>query len=173
MTALAIRANPDSGEISNYDGRPRSLRTTKNELGLDDNETRSWHGRHRHVSLIIPAFAMMASMRHSANMAVPPKGSRAKPCDASASPHDRLVDSGNPPYRHQNGPATHATRAYPRMAGKATSPSSCRTTSADESKNATAMLSRSHVGKRADDLLRVFACASILSNSRKSLHLDR
>jgi hypothetical protein len=41
MTALAIRANPDSGEISNYDGRPRSLRTTKNKLGLDHNETRS------------------------------------------------------------------------------------------------------------------------------------
>jgi len=107
------------------------------------------------------AFAMMASIRHSANIAVPPKGSRAKPCDGSASPHDPLVDSGNPPYRHQDGPATHAARAYHRMVGIATSPSSRRTTSADESKNATAMLSRSHVGKRADDLLRVFAYASI------------
>ena len=34
-------------------------------------------------------------------------------------------------------------------------------------------LSRSHVGKWADDLLRVFVCASILSNSGKSLRLDR
>jgi SRSO17 transposase len=37
-----------------------SFETTKNELGLDHNETRSWHGRHRHVSLVMLAFAMMA-----------------------------------------------------------------------------------------------------------------
>jgi SRSO17 transposase len=29
-----------------------SFETTKNELGLDHNETRSWHGWHRHVSLV-------------------------------------------------------------------------------------------------------------------------
>jgi len=28
-----------------------SFETAKNELGLDHNETRSWHGWHRHVSL--------------------------------------------------------------------------------------------------------------------------
>lgn len=28
-----------------------SFETTKNELGLDHNETRSWHGWHRHVAL--------------------------------------------------------------------------------------------------------------------------
>ena len=33
--------------------------------------------------------------------------------------------------------------------------------------------SRSHGGKGADDLIRVFACASILPNSGESLHLDR
>jgi SRSO17 transposase len=43
--------------------------TAKNELGLDHNETRSWHGWHRHVSLVMLAFAMMAAIRHRANTA--------------------------------------------------------------------------------------------------------
>jgi SRSO17 transposase len=30
-----------------------SFETTRNELGLDHNETRSWHGWHRHVSLVM------------------------------------------------------------------------------------------------------------------------
>src|SRR4051795_10117889 len=30
-----------------------SFETAKNELGLDHNETRSWHGWHRHVSLVM------------------------------------------------------------------------------------------------------------------------
>lgn len=41
--------------------------TTKNELGLDHNETRSWHGWHRHVSLVMLAYAMMAAVRCQAN----------------------------------------------------------------------------------------------------------
>lgn len=41
--------------------------TSKNELGLDHNETRSWHGWHRHVSLVMLAFAMLATIRHHAN----------------------------------------------------------------------------------------------------------
>jgi SRSO17 transposase len=44
-----------------------SFETAKNELGLDHNETRSWHGWHRHVSLVMLAFAMMAIIRHRAN----------------------------------------------------------------------------------------------------------
>jgi SRSO17 transposase len=44
-----------------------SFETGKNELGLDHNETRSWHGWHRHVSLVMLAFAMMAVIRHNAN----------------------------------------------------------------------------------------------------------
>lgn len=48
-----------------------SFEAAKNELGLDHNETRSWHGWHRHVSLVMLAFAMMAVIRHHAN-AVPP-----------------------------------------------------------------------------------------------------
>lgn len=50
-----------------------SFETAKNELGLDHNETRSWHGWHRHVSLVMLAFAMMSVIRHRANTATPPK----------------------------------------------------------------------------------------------------
>jgi SRSO17 transposase len=49
-----------------------SFEAAKNELGLDHNETRSWHGWHRHVSLVMLAFAMMTVIRHRANV-VPPK----------------------------------------------------------------------------------------------------
>ncbi len=56
-----------------------SFETTKNELGLDHNETRSWHGWRRHVSLVMLAFAMMAAIRvHANTMAPPPKTMRRK-----------------------------------------------------------------------------------------------
>src|SRR5665213_1993707 len=50
-----------------------SFETAKNELGLDHNETRSWHGWHRHVSLVMLAFAMMATIRQRANQPMPKK----------------------------------------------------------------------------------------------------
>ena len=56
-----------------------SFETAKNEFGLDHNETRSWHGWHRHVSLVMLAFAMMAVIRHRANEATPPKRMRTAP----------------------------------------------------------------------------------------------
>ena len=46
-----------------------SFETAKNEFGLDHNETRSWHGWHRHVSLVMLVFAMMAAIQHRANTA--------------------------------------------------------------------------------------------------------
>jgi SRSO17 transposase len=46
-----------------------AFETAKNELGLDHNETRSWHGWHRHVSLVMLAFAVLAVTRHHANAA--------------------------------------------------------------------------------------------------------
>ena len=49
-----------------------SFETAKNEFGLDHNESRSWHGWHRHVSLVMLVFAIMAIIRHHAN-AVPLK----------------------------------------------------------------------------------------------------
>jgi len=56
-----------------------SFETAKNELGLDHNETRSWHGWHRHVSLVMLAFAMMAAIRRRANTMTPPKTKRRIP----------------------------------------------------------------------------------------------
>ena len=53
-----------------------AFETAKTELGLAHNETRSWHGWHRHVSLVMLAFAMMAAVRHRANAIVPPKKMR-------------------------------------------------------------------------------------------------
>ncbi|WP_298324447.1 IS701 family transposase [Asticcacaulis sp.] len=50
-----------------------SFETAKNELGLDHNETRSWHGWHRHVSLVMLAFAMLATIRHHLNRQTPQK----------------------------------------------------------------------------------------------------
>jgi SRSO17 transposase len=44
-----------------------SFETAKHEFGLDHNETRSWHGWNRHVSLVMLAFAMMAVIRNQAN----------------------------------------------------------------------------------------------------------
>ena len=50
-----------------------SFEAGKNELGLDHNESRSWHGWYRHVSLVMLAFAMTATIRHHANQCIPKK----------------------------------------------------------------------------------------------------
>ena len=63
-----------------------SFETAKNEFGLDHNETRSWHGWHRHVSLAMLAFAMMAAIRHCANPPVPKKTTRRTTAKTKASP---------------------------------------------------------------------------------------
>jgi SRSO17 transposase len=59
-----------------------AFETAKTELGLAHNETRTWHGWHRHVSLVMLAFAMMAAVRHRANDMPPPK--RRRPRQAAA-----------------------------------------------------------------------------------------
>ena len=64
-----------------------SFETTKNELGLDHNETRSWNGWHRHISLVMLAFAMMAAIRHHANATPPPKTKRRKTTSKTTRPH--------------------------------------------------------------------------------------
>src|SRR6202790_4945543 len=63
-----------------------SFETAKNEFGLDHNESRSWHGWHRHVSLVMLAFAMMAAIRHRANPPPPKKTKRRPPAKAKAQP---------------------------------------------------------------------------------------
>ena len=50
-----------------------SFETAKNAFGLDHNESRSWHGWHRQVSLVMLAFAAMATIRHHANRLTPHK----------------------------------------------------------------------------------------------------
>jgi SRSO17 transposase len=59
-----------------------AFETAKTELGLAHNETRSWHGWHRHVSLVMLAFALMAAVRHRANQALPPK-TKTRACQAA------------------------------------------------------------------------------------------
>src|SRR5436190_3714659 len=63
-----------------------SFETAKNEFGLDHNESRSWHGWHRHVSLVMLAFAMMAVIRHRANPPPPKKTQRRTTAKTKASP---------------------------------------------------------------------------------------
>jgi hypothetical protein len=78
-----------------------SFETAKNGFGLDHNESRSWHGWHRHVSVML-AFAMMAAIRHRANPM--PKKRNAAPRQKPKHYHaatDSLVNPGNPPHRHQ------------------------------------------------------------------------
>ena len=50
-----------------------AFETAKTELGLTHNETRSWHGWHRHASLVMLAFAMMAVVRERANTLTSPQ----------------------------------------------------------------------------------------------------
>ncbi|WP_346658207.1 transposase [Bradyrhizobium sp. 138] len=66
-----------------------SFETAKNEFGLDHHESRSWHGWHRHVSLVMLAFAMMAAIRHRANPPPPKKTKRRPPAKAKAHPRRR------------------------------------------------------------------------------------
>ena len=95
-----------------------SFETAKNEFGLDHNESRSWHGWHRHVSLVTLAFAMMAAIRHRANPAAakknaPPNHGKHK-STATPSP-DPLVNPGSPPHRHQTRSKADPTRTCHRM----------------------------------------------------------
>jgi SRSO17 transposase len=68
-TPIAVLVTVEGRRWAIEDG----FETAKNELGLDHNETRSWHGWHRHVSLVMLAFAMLAAIRLKANTAAPPK----------------------------------------------------------------------------------------------------
>src|SRR6202048_5037323 len=63
-----------------------SFETAKNEFGLDHHESRSWHGWHRHVSLVMLAFAMMAAIRHRANPPPSKKTKRRTTAKTKASP---------------------------------------------------------------------------------------
>jgi hypothetical protein len=114
-----------------------SFETAKNELGLDHNETRSWHGWHRHVSLVMLAFAMMAAIRHQANTTTPKKtnaGFKNRPA------LDPLVGSGNSAYRHSSRAKTHQALPHHRMVDLATRPSGRSSQSSRQTESATVML---------------------------------
>jgi len=68
-TGIAVLVKVEGHRWAIEDG----FETAKNELGLDHNETRSWHGWHRHISLVMLAFAMLAVIRHYTNAPTPPK----------------------------------------------------------------------------------------------------
>ena len=84
-----------------------AFETAKTELGLTHNETRSWHGWHRHVSLVMLAFAMIAVVRQHANrLRSPPKRNEdirqsrwydGRSRKSAASPRASLNAGSNPP----------------------------------------------------------------------------
>ena len=50
-----------------------SFEQPKTSSGSTTTNSRSWHGWHRHVSLVMLAFAMMAAIQHQANKPTPKK----------------------------------------------------------------------------------------------------
>jgi len=77
-----------------------AFETAKTELGLAHNESRSWHGWHRHVSLVMLAFAMLARVRRLANGPPPKTTLIAKLAGA-------VVHSGDPARGDAAGAAPH------------------------------------------------------------------
>ena len=92
----------------------------------------SWHGWHRHVSLVMLAFAMMAAIQHQANKPTPKKQSRAQRPDIPPHP---LVDPGNPPHSSTSRAKTHSTRRCHRMVALAARSSSRSTEISSQNTN--------------------------------------
>jgi SRSO17 transposase len=119
-----------------------SFETAKNEFGLDHNESRSWHGWHRHVSMAMLAFAMMAVIRHHANPPQPKKTQRRTMAKQSHScpAIDPMVNPGNSAHRHQARPKTDQASTHHRMVTLAQSSPGNRKARPPQSKTATVML---------------------------------
>jgi SRSO17 transposase len=77
----------------------------KTELGLDHNETRSWHGWHRHVSLGMLALAMLATIRHRANSGR--EKSQLPKLRRQIQAARPLVGAGSSPHRRAAGATAH------------------------------------------------------------------
>src|SRR6187397_3196549 len=103
-TGIEILVNVEGHRWAIEDG----FETAKNELGLDHNETRSWHGWHRHVSLVMLTFAMLAAIRCRANAPTPQKipirlarrhqtSSAGRSRNSAASPSASRSDASSPP----------------------------------------------------------------------------
>jgi SRSO17 transposase len=76
-TLVAIEGHPE---------RSRTALRPQKTSSDDHNESPSWHGWHRHVSLVMLAFAMMAVIRHRANPTLPIKTQRRLTAKTKASP---------------------------------------------------------------------------------------
>ena len=98
-----------------------AFETAKNELGLDHNESRSWHGWHRHVSLVMLAFAMLAVIRHRAN-APPPKTLIELTQTRRISSDGRSRRSGVSPAASRNDASNPPTSSPGRSGGARTKP---------------------------------------------------
>jgi hypothetical protein len=123
-------------------GRPRwaiedGFENAKNELSLDHNETRSWHGWHPHVSLVMLAFVILAVIRYHANAPTPQKSRSGPP--GGTKPHP-LVGPGTPPHRCPPRAATHPVRLCHRLVRLETHLPGRRTTLTSEARNAAVML---------------------------------
>ena len=112
--------------------------TAKNELGLDHNETRCWHGWHRHVSLVVLTFAMLATIRHHANARLLRPQKDRKHLQQTAP--DPLVKAGNPSHRRSSGPAKDRARARRLLVPLATRAPSHGETGPSQTQNATVTL---------------------------------
>jgi SRSO17 transposase len=94
-----------------------AFETAKTELGLAHNESRSWHGWHRHVSLVMLAFAMLARVRQLAKLVMLAFARLARVRQVANGPPPKttliaklagsLVDPGNPARRDPTGATAH------------------------------------------------------------------
>ena len=109
-------------------GAGESFRTAKTGPGPGHTGTRSWHGRHRHVSPGMPAFAMTATVRSRANAMPPPKKHSGQTPDPVPGPApDPVVDAGNPPRLHPTRAKADTSGACHRVVTLATGPPGRRT----------------------------------------------
>ena len=100
-----------------------SFETAKTELGLDHNESRSWHGWHRHMSLVMLAFAMLATIRHHANQPAPQKTLRRLPPRPQPSSAGRSRKSAALPSASRNAASARLTSSPGRSGAGRTKPS--------------------------------------------------
>ncbi len=121
------------------EGIEDSFEAAKTELGLDRDETRPWHGWHRHVSLVMRACALLATIRHHANQPASQKHGRCFP--GCPTPHP-LVGPGTSPRRHPSRAAPHPAHPRQRLVALAQGAPSRRTTLLYETQTATVMLGR-------------------------------
>src|SRR6476659_1893252 len=117
-TGIEILVNVEGRRWAIEDG----FETAKNELGLDHNETRSWHGWHRHVSLVMLAFAMLAVIRHRANAPTPPKIPIRLARPRPTSPAGRSRRSAASPSGSPSGASDPPTSSPGRSGGAPTRP---------------------------------------------------